>query len=223
MRPRREVLLGLVVLATAVLAAGCDSGTPSGGPLPPGTPTAAALNDLYDVPATITAITIAGSAYPSPVTSGDMKQPADLDACTYLTAEDVRMLTGKAPEQTPRSTNDSKASCTYLGDGNYVTLTIYVLDTIEQTQQLASQSVESTQRYPAYSEFLPGVGDSASVTRYIPGRSSTDQVPKAEEQIGWNVTVTRGRMYLTLKWYSGRFQEKEGIVDLTKRVLSRLK
>jgi hypothetical protein len=223
MRPGRVLLLGLFATAMLLMLAACDSATPGGGPVPPATETAAALASQYDVPATFTAITLAASAWQTPATGEDMRQPPDLDACLYLTAEDVKAAMGRSLEQNTRGTGDSLASCTYSGDANYVTLSVYQVESEAQAAQLAGELLDYIQERPAEGEFLPGLGDAATLVRLFPPRNSPDQVPKPEEQTGWNMTLNHGLYRLYLKWYTDSFDEKEKLVDLMTKVLSHFK
>jgi hypothetical protein len=214
------VIQGLCVLVI-LLTAACDSGTPGGGTVSSSTETTTPLASPYDVPATFTALSIVGSASKTPVTFQDMKQPPDLDACLYLTEEDVKAVFSKPFEQSKRSPNDTIASCTYAGDANYFTLTIYTLDSEAQTAQLSGYNIEFMQKRPEYSEFVPGIGDAATLDRLFSDRPSSQEEVKLEDQIGWQMSISKERMYLILKWYSDRIQDKEPFLDLTRKIISR--
>ena len=223
MRRGKLPLAGQVAPAVLLLLSACDSGTPGGGPVPAATQTSNALASQYDVPATFTALSVAASAYPSPVTVEDMKAPPGLDPCLYLTADDLKTVLGRVFEQTPHSPDNPNASCTYAGDANYVTLTMYTLDSPAKVAQLGSQDVDFVQRYPDRGEYLPGIGDSARLARLFPGGTSPDQPVDVTAQTGWYMTVTRGLDYLTVKWITDGVDDREKMLDLTRKVVSRLK
>ncbi|HEY0071937.1 MAG TPA: hypothetical protein VGE04_18400 [Chloroflexia bacterium] len=216
----KRIVRGLFVLVL-LLTAACDSGAPGGGPLPSSPQAATTLASPYDVPATFTALSIVGSASKTPVTFEDMKQSPDLDACLYLTGEDVRAVFSKPFEQSKRNPNDTLASCTYSGDANYFTLTIYRLDSEAQTAQLSGYNIEFIQKRPDYGEFVPGIGDAATLERLFSGRPPSQEELKLEDQVGWQMSISKERTYLVLKWYSDRIEEKETILDLAWKVVSR--
>jgi hypothetical protein len=170
-------------------------------------------------------MTALSNAFPgseTPVLFDDIPPADGRDACSYLRREDVNSIMGIALEQNPRGPTDNQASCTYSGDANYVTLALYKPVTPGQAAQVNSQNLEFLDRAPEQGEFVPAVGDAAALIRIFPPQTSVNPQDQLEQQIGWSMRVLRGDLYLTLTWYTDRVAEKDKLLDLTRKVLSRL-
>ncbi|MDQ3927608.1 MAG: hypothetical protein M3328_00525 [Chloroflexota bacterium] len=204
--------------AMLLLAAGCDMGGPSGGPVATDSPGGTAtLPYGYDVPATITALATVGAG--ATVTFADFPRPQNVDACSYLEAEDIEATLGVKLVETPRAPNDSTADCTFSGDAEYVTLSIYEFGSeAEPAYLVRPPGTPAPGPNASPGEFLPGLGDGA-VLGQIGVRQSTGPDAAAK---GWNLRFKLGSRYLTLRWFTSNVESGDGLIKLARKIIERL-
>lgn len=214
MRVTRLLMLGLLLLP---LLAACDSGGPPPTPSPAGTSTPD-LYAQYNVPATITALVTAGAQ--ATLTFPDLPQPKGIDACDYLTPEDVEAVMGFKVTETPRGVNDSTASCTLSGDAEYISLSIYEFESESEPAALVRPPGTPPPGYESFRrEFVPGVADGA-VLSHITSLRSQAQNPGPPS--GWQMQFKEGTRYYALRWITKNIDDGDDLIELTNKILGRL-
>ena len=231
MRPGKAVLLGLYLPAVLLLAAGCDPGTPSGGPLQ--SPVAAVLTPT-PVPAqmgasptvaaapTLTAVSLLSAASTPSGDHWELPQElasADVEPCTLLTGAEAEAATGlrlKRADNIDQSTPGAK--CRYEAEGTAVSLKVFA--PIDETQ--AARVWEG--RYRLYQDshmstffrYAPGAGDAAFI---YTAKGSADEFTTSRF---WYIIAKKGSTYFELLWLTDKDDPTAALVQMASKIASRL-
>ena len=205
-----------------MLAAGCDSGQPTG-PLRSPLPATRAPDDALVFPTGVavpTLTTVAELAVNStPVTVNDDLATPDLDACTLLTEEEAEAATGlklQRADFVDKSTPGAK--CRYETEGTSVS--IKVLAAVDEAMAARVwQGYYNLYLHPQMAsvfQYAPGVGDAAYI--YVPRSSASEFMT----QRFWYVVAKRGTMYIELLWLTDKEDPSAALIEMANKVASRL-
>lgn len=203
----------VALLSSLFLLAGCDSGTPSGGPLQ-GTPTV----DV-DVPATIGAVgMLASTPQPTELAILHSVPTPEADACVLLKNDEVASVMGKAV-QSYRDTSTSSAvsnwgaRCLFSSDAEYLTLSMIRGKNEAEAAHYFSPYLDS--QSPAYSSYVPHTGDAAAIWS-LGSATGEGGAPR------WTIFVLRKQTFFTLAWLTQKPAPQEGLKKLANLVVTRI-
>jgi hypothetical protein len=219
-RPGR---LTALISCLLLLAAGCDSGQPSGDALRSPVPATFAPSDARavatgDAVPTLTAVSaLAANSTPASV-NDDIPTP-DLDACTLLTEAEAEAATGlqlQRADYVDKTTPGAK--CRYETEGESVSLKVFApLDEAHAARVWQGKySLYSYAQLATYSQYMPGVGDAAFV--YVP-RSSAGEFMS---QRFWYLVAKSGSTYFELLWLTGSEDPTAALAQMASKIVSRL-